>query len=88
MIRAQPVALAPEGGAHQSVGTPLIGMAQDGLAAFEPSYADELARARKTLELHRGIAAHLRDQYGIEGEETIELDPALREQLRALGYMH
>ena len=37
------VTLAPEGGAHQSVGTPLIGMSQDGLAAFEPAYADELA---------------------------------------------
>ena len=37
------VTLAPEGGAHQSVGTPLIGMAQDGLAAFEPAYLDELA---------------------------------------------
>jgi pyruvate dehydrogenase E1 component len=37
------LALAPEGGAHQSIGTPLIGMAQDGLAAFEPSYVDELA---------------------------------------------
>ncbi len=36
------VTLAPEGGAHQSVGTPLIGMAQDGLAAFEPAYLDEL----------------------------------------------
>jgi pyruvate dehydrogenase E1 component len=35
--------LAPEGGAHQSIGTPLIGMAQDGLATFEPAYVDELA---------------------------------------------
>ncbi|MGH6815157.1 MAG: transketolase-like TK C-terminal-containing protein [Hyphomicrobiaceae bacterium] len=35
--------LAPEGGAHQSIATPLIGMAQDGLAAFEPAYVDELA---------------------------------------------
>jgi hypothetical protein len=26
------VTLAPEGGAHQSIGTPLTGMAQDGLA--------------------------------------------------------
>ncbi|MCK0197202.1 transketolase [Ancylobacter sp. 6x-1] len=34
--------LAPEGGAHQSIGTPLIGLAQDGLAAFEPAYVDEL----------------------------------------------
>ncbi|MCA1941719.1 MAG: transketolase, partial [Caenispirillum bisanense] len=37
------VTLAPEGGAHQSIGTPLIGMAQDGLASFEPAWVDELA---------------------------------------------
>lgn len=35
--------LAPEGGAHQSISTPLIGMAQDGLASFEPAFVDELA---------------------------------------------
>jgi pyruvate dehydrogenase E1 component len=37
------VALAPEGGAHQSIATPLIGLAQDGLASFEPAFVDELA---------------------------------------------
>jgi pyruvate dehydrogenase E1 component len=37
------VTLAPEGGAHQSIGTPLVGLAQDGLAAFEPAFVDELA---------------------------------------------
>ena len=37
------VTLTPEGGAHQSVGTPLIGMSQDGLASFEPAYLDELS---------------------------------------------
>jgi pyruvate dehydrogenase E1 component len=37
------VSLAGEGGAHQSIGSPLIGMSQDGLAAFEPAFADELA---------------------------------------------
>ena len=37
------VTLAPEGGAHQSIGSPLIGMTQDGLLSFEPAYADELA---------------------------------------------
>lgn len=36
------ITLAPEGGAHQSISTPLIGMAQDGLAAFEPAFNDEL----------------------------------------------
>ncbi len=37
------ITLAPEGGAHQSVGEPLIGIAQPGLASFEPAFADELA---------------------------------------------
>ncbi len=37
------VTLAPEGGAHQSIGTPLIGLKQDGLAAFEPAFVDELS---------------------------------------------
>jgi pyruvate dehydrogenase E1 component len=36
------ITLAPEGGAHQSVGEPLTGLAQPGLTAFEPAYADEL----------------------------------------------
>lgn len=45
MLVATPsgIALAPEGGAHQSIGTPLVGIAQDGLAAFEPAFVDELA---------------------------------------------
>ena len=37
------ISLAPEGGQHQSVNTPLIGMALDRLASFEPAYVDELA---------------------------------------------
>ena len=45
MVVATPsgITLAPEGGAHQSIATPLIGMAQDGLASFEPAFVDELA---------------------------------------------
>ncbi|MGJ4943769.1 transketolase [Bradyrhizobium sp. HKCCYLS1011] len=45
MVAATPsgVTLAPEGGAHQSIATPLIGMAQDGLSSFEPAFVDELA---------------------------------------------
>ncbi|MER8916347.1 transketolase [Mesorhizobium sp. M0761] len=45
MLVATPsgVTLAPEGGAHQSIGTPLIGMAQDRLCAFEPAFVDELS---------------------------------------------
>jgi pyruvate dehydrogenase E1 component len=37
------ITLAGEGGAHQSIAEPLIGIAQDGLASFEPAYVDELA---------------------------------------------
>jgi pyruvate dehydrogenase E1 component len=45
MVVATPsgISLAPEGGAHQSIATPLIGMAQDGLQSFEPAFGDELA---------------------------------------------
>ena len=45
MLVATPsgISLAPEGGAHQSISTPLIGMGQDRLASFEPAFADELA---------------------------------------------
>lgn len=35
--------LAAEGGAHQSINTPLIGMGQPNLTYFEPAYADEVA---------------------------------------------
>jgi pyruvate dehydrogenase E1 component len=37
------ITLSSEGGAHQSIAQPLIGMAQDGLAAFEPAFVDELS---------------------------------------------
>lgn len=37
------VTLAPEGGAHQSIGAQLIGMSQDGLVSFEPAFLDELS---------------------------------------------
>ncbi|MDB5566190.1 MAG: Pyruvate dehydrogenase alpha subunit, partial [Tardiphaga sp.] len=45
MVAATPsgITLSPEGGAHQSIATPLIGIAQDGLASFEPAFVDELA---------------------------------------------
>jgi pyruvate dehydrogenase E1 component len=45
MLVATPsgITLAPEGGAHQSSETPLITLAQPGMAAFEPAYVDELA---------------------------------------------
>ncbi len=37
------ITLAAEGGAHQSINTPLIGMGQPNLTSFEPAFADEVA---------------------------------------------
>ncbi len=52
------ITLAPEGGAHQSIGTPLIGMAQPGLTSFEPAFADEVAVTM------RWAFGHLQDPKG------------------------
>jgi len=58
------VSLAGEGGAHQSIMTPLIGMAQDGLTSFEPAYVDELAVilrwAFEHMQQDNGGSVHLR----------------------------
>ena len=50
--------LAPEGGAHQSIYTPLIGMGQPHLTMFEPAHVDELA------EVLRWSFEHLQDDDG------------------------
>ncbi|QUD89900.1 transketolase [Phenylobacterium montanum] len=50
--------LAPEGGAHQSIHTPLIGMAQDKLSYFEPAYVDELSA------IMRWAFGHMQDADG------------------------
>jgi len=56
--------LGPEGGAHQSINTPLIGMGQPGLTHYEPAYADELAaimrHAFEHLQAPDGGSVYLR----------------------------
>ncbi len=56
--------LGPEGGAHQSINTPLIGMGQPGLAYFEPAYADEVSLfmrwAFEHLQKPEGSSVYLR----------------------------
>jgi pyruvate dehydrogenase E1 component len=58
------ISLAPEGGAHQSVITPLIGMGQPGMTAFEPAFVDELAVilawTLKHIQRDDGNAVYLR----------------------------
>ncbi len=56
--------LAPEGGAHQSIGTPLIGMSQPGLDSYEPAFADEtavlMAHAFDRIQAEGGGSTYLR----------------------------
>jgi len=66
MVVATPsgITLAPEGGAHQSVSTPLIGLGQPGLTSFEPAYADELAALMtwgfEHMQAEKGGSVYLR----------------------------
>ena len=57
------VTLSYEGGAHQSIAAPLIGMSQDGLAAFEPAFVDELA------VIMQWAFAHLQKDGGSDPDE-------------------
>jgi len=58
------ISLAPEGGAHQSIGTPLIGISQPGLLSFEPAFADELSVIMnygfEYLQMENGGSVYLR----------------------------
>ena len=73
MLVATPagVTLAPEGGAHQSIATPLIGMAQDGLSYFEPAFLDELA------VIMRWGFAHMQRAGGTEPDDASWLPDGL-----------
>jgi pyruvate dehydrogenase E1 component len=72
--------LAPEGGQHQSVNTPLIGIAQDRLASYEPAHADELSILMRWgfehMQKPEGSAVWLRlSTRGLE-QPPRKLDPA------------
>ena len=86
------VTLAPEGGAHQSANTPLIGMAQDGLACWEPAYADELAvlmrHAFAHLQAEDGGSAYLRLTTRPLEQPRRAMTPALAASIVAGGYWH
>ena len=72
--------LAPEGGQHQSVNTPLIGMAADRLASFEPAHVDELAillrHALEHMQKPDGSAVWLRLSTRGLAQPERTLDPA------------
>ena len=56
--------LAAEGGAHQSINTPLIAIGQPGLTSYEPAFADEVAlmmrHAFATMQAPDGSSVYLR----------------------------
>ena len=72
--------LAPEGGQHQSVNTPLIGMAQDRLASYEPAHVDELTILMRHALWHmqqpEGSAVWLRLSTRQIAQPVRVLDPA------------
>ncbi len=82
--------LGPEGGAHQSIHTPLIGMAQDKLSYFEPSYVDELSAIMRWAFEHMqdrdGGSVYLRLSTRLLDQPKRELDAVLTGQLIAGAY--
>ncbi len=84
------VSLAPEGGAHQSVLTPLIGMGQPGLLAFEPAFADELAVvmrfAFEHMQADDGSSVYLRLSTRPIAQPARERTPGLEQAILRGGY--
>jgi pyruvate dehydrogenase E1 component len=84
------VSLAPEGGAHQSILTPLIGIGQPGLLSFEPAYADELAElmvfAFEYMQAEDGGSVYLRLSSRPIEQPKRQLTPALTDGILRGAY--
>jgi pyruvate dehydrogenase E1 component len=85
--------LAPEGGQHQSIVTPLIGIGQPGLLSYEPAYVDELgallAFALRHLQEPEGSSVYLRlSTRPLQQPERV-MTPPMRQAVVEGGYwMH
>ncbi|SRR5579875_497119 len=92
MLAATPsgITLAPEGGAHQSVSEPLIGMGQPGLTYFEPAFVDELQAAMAWGFAHMqagdGGSVYLRLSTRSIAQPRRDMTDALRDAIVAGGY--
>ncbi|MCX8100775.1 MAG: transketolase [Geminicoccaceae bacterium] len=84
------ISLAPEGGAHQSIGTPLVGMSQPGLTYMEPAFADELAVMLRWAFAHlqepEGGAVYLRLTTRAIAQPDRRMDAELERAVLAGGY--
>lgn len=96
MIASTPsgIALAPEGGAHQSINTPLIGMGQPGLVYFEPTFADEVQVLMSWGFSHmqkpagEGGSIYLRLSTRMIDQIPRKMTPELRDSIIRGGYFH
>jgi pyruvate dehydrogenase E1 component len=94
MIVATPsgVTLAPEGGAHQSIHTPLIGIGQPGLLSYEPAYVDELAVLMRHgldyMQQDRGGSVYLRLSTRSLPQPQRTLSPAQEADIVSGGYWY
>jgi pyruvate dehydrogenase E1 component len=92
MLVATPsgLALAPEGGAHQSVIEPLIGMGQPGLTYFEPAFVDELLVAMDWgfahMQARNGGSVYLRLSTRAIAQPQRAMTDELRAAIVAGGY--
>ena len=92
MLAATPsgLSLAPEGGAHQSIATPLIGIGQPGLVYFEPAFADELAEIMRWgfdyMQAAEGGAVYLRLSTLPQAQPARKMTKSLRDDLLAGAY--
>jgi pyruvate dehydrogenase E1 component len=88
------ISLSPEGGAHQSINTPLIGMSQPGLTYFEPATADELDTLFSWSLKHlqkpypEGGSVYFRLSTRPLAQPTRELTPELRVAIAEGAYWH
>jgi pyruvate dehydrogenase E1 component len=84
------ITLAPEGGAHQSITTPLIGIGQPGLLSYEAAYADEVAVilewALRQLHEPDGRSVYIRLSTRVVSQPNREMSDELRAAILAGGY--
>lgn len=86
------ITLAPEGGAHQSFNTQLIGMAQPNLLSFEPAYSDEVAAIMQWSLDHMqkpdGCSTYLRLSTRSIEQPKREFTAQLKKEIIQGGYWH
>ena len=92
MLVATPagITLAPEGGAHQSINTPLIGIGQPGLMSYEPAYVDEMAAIMRWgfeyMQADDGGSVYLRLSTRTLDQPAREMTPALEADILKGAY--